>query len=296
MESAADKFKKRDRAHRLMSVDGKFRAAFIKNTDTAQIAALRHNLNGAASVCLAKALGAASLLSMFLKGEERIIVEVLSDTALPRIYAEAIQVGEARGFVERTPDFKDNAHIDLYSGFLRVSRILYNKSEPLTGIVPLNVGDISSDLAYYLHQSEQIPSTVFIESETGNDGIISKSGGIIVQAMPGATFNDILEIEKEIVSTDDLLAKIIEGASDTENIKKVLPFDFSLLKSTPVDFYCRCSKDSFISKLITLGKKEISEMQQSGQNELVCRYCNERYYLDDNDYTNILTIINSKRN
>lgn len=296
MESVKEKFKKRDRSHRLLSKDGKFRAAVIKNTEAAQSAMHRHNLEGIASLYLAKTLSAASLLSMFLKGEERTIIEVLSDTSIPRIFAEAIQLGEVRGFAELTLEYRPDSHVDLFSGFLRVTRILYNKPEPLTGIVPLNVGDISSDLAYYLHQSEQIPSTVYIDAEYGDDGLIAASGGIIVQALPGTTLNEILEIEKRLMSERNILNIITESTNNIKVLEKLLPFEFDVVKSTPIDFYCRCSKEGFISKLILLDTNEIEDMKKSNHTELRCQYCNAHYYLEEADFLNILTSIKSKKN
>jgi molecular chaperone Hsp33 len=65
---------------------------------------------------------------------------------------------------------------------------------------------------------------------------------------------------------------------------EILPFEFDVLSSNQVDFYCRCSKDTFISKLMTLGLKEITEMKAVGHNEIVCRYCNKHYQLTDSDF------------
>lgn len=296
MESAKEKFKNRDRAHRLLSKDGRYRVAIIKNTDAAQSAVHRHNLKGEASIYLAKTLAAASLTSMFLKGEERIIIEVLSDSNLPRIFAEAVKLGEVRGFVEMTSNYREDLHNDLFNGFLRVSRILYNEPEPQTGIVQLNVGDISSDLANYLHQSEQIPSSVFIDAVEDDEGLITKSGGIIIQAMPGASFADLLEIERKIMKNESALDIIVKGANNIELLKTLLPFEFEIIKSTPIDFFCRCSKVNFISKLITFDSNEIEDMKIIGHNELICHYCNAHYYLDDKDFENILTTIRSRKN
>ncbi len=297
MDAIKEKFKYRDRCLRLMSKDGRFRASVIKNTNAANLAVEKHKLSGMAIQYLAKTLSAASLLSMFLKGEERVIVDITSDNGIQRLFAEAMQVGEVRGFAELSPDTGPGRYLEPGNGFLKVSRILYNRPEPLAGVVPLVVGDIASDLAYYLHQSEQIPSTVMLIAETDKeDATITRSGGIIVQAMPGTTFREILEIEQKLMDSEDFFDNVEQGLNSEDALRRVVPFDFEVVKTTPVDFFCRCSKDSFVGKLLTLESSEIEDMKLSRQNELVCRYCNAHYYLEDADYDTILTTINSRKN
>ena len=74
-----------------------------------------------------------------------------------------------------------------------------------------------------------------------------------------------------------------------EFLKNHLPFDFDILKSQILDFFCRCSKESFIQKLSLLNLEELKEMQHLHQTELVCQYCNAHYYLDEEELENIIT-------
>jgi molecular chaperone Hsp33 len=226
--------------------------------------------------------------------EERIILQAEGNGLIKKMYAESNAVGEVRGFVQNpqaTLNFSDgNSSLSdgLGLGLLQVSRVLYNRNEPVTGVVELIKSDISTDLAYYLTQSEQIPSAVLLDVSVDENGLVEESGGLLVQAMPGASVEEIQSIQDSIRSLKSLTALFKSGYSPDEVIKIVLGDTPEELKSTPVDFFCRCSMKRFKQQLITLPKEEIEGMQAEGQNELVCQYCNEKYLLSDDDFREIL--------
>lgn len=300
MELSSGKIYERDRVVSVLTTDGKFRVSVIKNTFTARTAQERHNLPEVPALLLARALSAASLLAVFLKGEERIIIDIAGDGLVSKVSAEAIQVGEVRGFVDYDSKVKSipKEQFDsvLGSGILRVIRILYNEPEPIVGIVKLINGNISSDLNYYFSKSEQIFSVVLLDADTDETGKVINSCGMILQSMPGAT-----EQENELVLKHlqgiERLTKYIDLKSDLpKELTKLIPQDFQILKNDRVDFFCRCSKEGFINKLLLMEYSDIQEMRKMGQNELVCRYCNKHYYLTDEDFDRISNIIMAKMN
>ncbi|GAB1369970.1 Hsp33 family molecular chaperone HslO [Candidatus Kapaibacterium sp.] len=288
----------RDRCVRVLSKNGHFRVSCVKNTKTAQTAQLNHSLDDVSAVILAKSLSGASLAASFLKGEERVVLDFDGTGPIKKVYAEALQIGEVRGFV----DFKDSTseitdfNTPLGEGVLRVSRILYNRAEPITGIVELHKGDIATDLAFYYNQSEQVPTAVILDSIVDDNGLILESGGLILQALPGHKDIEILEIFSVLSNLPRLTELLSDGLNPQKILKKILPFEFDLINSTQVDFFCRCSKDSFTSRILTLGLNNIIEMQNANQNELVCHYCNKHYYFDDNDFASIKEQLIAKNN
>jgi molecular chaperone Hsp33 len=294
-----EKFHLRDRIVRVLSLDGNFRAVCVKNTSTAQLAQQKHNLEYYTAGFLSRALSASSMLASFLKGEERVIFEVESNGPIRKVFAEALQLGEVRGFVKYSKNFDyqniNNINEYIGVGLLKVSKIMYNKREPIVGIVPIIKGDISTDLTYYFKQSEQIPTLVFLDVDFDENGIINQSGGMIIQAMPGHTkekFEEIIELTKNLKLINYFNSKL----NPLDVLKSVLPFDFELISSNQVDFFCRCSKDSFIEKLMTLELNDILEMQKNNENELVCQYCNTKYYLTNEDFEKMILEMKAKRN
>ncbi|HYF04096.1 MAG TPA: Hsp33 family molecular chaperone HslO [Patescibacteria group bacterium] len=294
------KFLKRDRVLRVITKDGKFRAAAIKNTEIARIAQQRHALDPLAATLLARLMSGASLMSSFLKGEERITIETDSTGVIKLLFAESLQVGEVRGFVRYAKDAGERPVATIGDalgiGLLKVSKVQYNQPEPTTGIVQLIKGDISTDLAYYLRQSEQIPSAVVLDVDVDDSGKIAHSAGLLVQAMPGATEAEVKKIMDSIRELPSLAELLGTGYNPEEILRQALPMEFDVTSSTPIDFYCRCSLDRFKEMLMTLGISEIEDMQKQGQNELICQYCNEHYYLSENDFDVMLAETRARTN
>jgi len=300
MSLSIEKHQEKSRVVSVLAENGNFRVSAIKNTNVALEAQNRHNLPEVPALLLARALSAASLLAVFLTGEERVIIDAIGDGVVSKVTAEAIQVGEVRGYCEYSDGVnrlsKEEFADALGPGIFRVMRILYNEPEPIQGIVKLVRGDISSDLNYYFAKSEQIFSIAILDADTNTEGKIINSCGIIVQAMPGATDKEKDEVEYKLNKLDRL-TNIISPRSDLlEVLKEILPWNFTLLKNDRVDFFCRCSKESFIEKLLTLSYSDILEMKELGQNELVCQYCNAKYYLENEDFDYLLTTIKARSN
>ncbi len=287
-----------DRVLTLISKNGKFRAGVIKSSNISKKAQSDHNLPPMPAALLSRLLTGASLMAAFLKGEERIILEANGSQSIKKIFAEAIQVGEVRGFVdfELKDDSGTNITDFLGDGLFKVSKILYDKAEPIIGIVKLKKGDISTDLAYYFQKSEQIPTAVLLDVSLNNNGLIEHSGGLILQAMPGANDKDIVDINDKLKNSPEI-TELINNEMTIEEITRILiPFDYEILKNYRVDFFCRCSKEKFISKLLTLGIDEIKSMKKNNHNELICIYCNKHYYLEDRDFDRLINDLKASEN
>ncbi len=296
------RFRQRDRVVRVLSLDGAFRAVAIKNTVVAQTAQQRHGLEPVGARLLAQALASASLLASFLKGEERIVVEVHGDGPVSTVAAEALQVGEVRGYVEYEQEQSNGVPLAAHpyplgrKGLFRIMRILYNHSEPVVSVVELQPGDIAVNLEYYFERSEQIPTVVQFDVTFDKSGFISTSAALLVQTMPGATPQEIYAVEERLRVLPPLSELLASGFMPEEILRQVLPGPFTVLNNTPVDFFCRCSRERFKELLTTLSYEEVQEMQRLGHNELVCHYCGERYRLTGQDFAEVLQRIQARTN
>ncbi len=295
-------FRERDRVIRVLTLDGAFRAVAIKNTGVAQTAQQRHGLEPVGARLLAQALASASLLASFLKGEERIVIEAHGDGPIGTVAAEALQVGEVRGYVQYEAGHGDGLPLDMHphplgkQGLFRIVRILYNHFEPMVSVVELQPGDIAANLAHYFQQSEQIPTVVQFDVTFDAEGHVSASAGLLVQLMPGIAPQGIRIVEERLGSLPSLSELVASGVMPEEILQRVLPGPFTVLNNTPLDFFCRCSLARFKELLTTLSYEEVQEMQRLGQNELVCQYCGERYRLTERDFLDVLQHIQARRN
>ncbi|PKL80216.1 MAG: Hsp33 family molecular chaperone HslO [Ignavibacteriae bacterium HGW-Ignavibacteriae-4] len=289
----------RDRVIRVLAKDKQIRAIAIKNTVAVKTAQNNHQLGFVPATLLAKLLSAASMIASTLKGEERVVLEMNSNGFVPKLFAEALRVGEVRGYAVQSKDInieevKNSDFIGL--GLLTVSKVLYNKAEPTNGIIEIVKGDIATDIAYYFTQSEQIPTSLILDVALDENGLISHSGGIMIQALPGATEEDLAMVVDNLQNLDRLSELLKQGKTPEEIIAEVLPFEYTLLDSTQVDFFCRCSKDKYMNSLVTFPHKMIVEMEENNENELVCQYCNAHYNLEKEDFEKLKEITLAKSN
>lgn len=286
----------RDRVTKAITKDGMFRAAVVQATNTVKTAHSRHELEPLGSLVLGRALMGATLMASFLKGEERVVIVVTGDGPLKSVYAEAIQVGEVRGYVVANPDPNAESKGALGAGLLKVDRMMYGRQDPVTGIVELEKGDITSDMSHYLTQSEQVPSAFVMDVLFDEHDLPKQAVGLLMQAMPGAKPEEVFKVYDTLDYLDRLTEFAEKGYSPEEILRQVMPSECDILGTKAVDFFCRCSMDRFKSILLTLGFEEVSGMQKSGQDELICQYCNEKYHLTDADFTEIKEQLLAKRN
>ncbi|MES0489159.1 MAG: Hsp33 family molecular chaperone HslO [Leptospirales bacterium] len=281
--SKKNKYLRRDRVLRAITEDGQFRAVIIKATDLANTACKKHELNPLASLVLSELFVASLLATVSLKGEERISLRIDVDGPVKYGVVEANAAGEVRGYLgnnELVPESDDPIimkKIAIGKGKLSVSKTLHSNYQPVTSVVELTESVIAKDLARYFALSEQVPTAVKIGVRLNENFTIQSAFGLLLQALPDADEETILELENDIVDHPDLGALFEEE----ENLDLVLNHflknqKWVELAKTPVDFFCRCGKDRFLRGLQLLSMKDLIELASKEQ-ELVCQYCNEKY-------------------
>jgi molecular chaperone Hsp33 len=126
----------------------------------------RHGTSPTATAALGRALTGGELLGALLDPGQRVALKFAGDGPLRKIVVEAEGDGTVRGYVaEPEVDLPPkDGKLDVggalgREGFLTVTKDLRVK-DTYSGIVKLYTGEIASDIAYYLSESEQIPSAV----------------------------------------------------------------------------------------------------------------------------------------
>jgi molecular chaperone Hsp33 len=290
-----EKFRLRDRMMRAMTKDGKFRATVVKATDLANDARERHGLNPLASVIMAELLMGALLSASNLQEDERISLRLEVNGEIKSAVAEANMMGEVRGYlgnpdpVALSEEPTEMKKLAIGIGLLHVTRTHAKIASPTQSTVMLEHGNIAKDLTHYFAVSEQIPTAIRLEVKFKEDFSIAHALGFMIQAMPGIDINSgeneekIIEIENNII---DLAypSEIIEAGQYIEDVmaKLLKGEEFIELSKTPVDFFCRCSKEKFLSSLALLGVDELSTLDRDHE-ELRCHYCNKTYLISQEE-------------
>ncbi|HPG27849.1 MAG TPA: Hsp33 family molecular chaperone HslO, partial [Myxococcota bacterium] len=100
-------------------------------------------------------------------------------------------------------------------GPLNVVRHRPRWRSPYTGTVPLVSGEVAGDLTLYLSESEQTPSAMGLGVALGRGGEDVGACGFLVQALPGATDEELSQVEQNVANLPGL-ARLLEGRLDAD--------------------------------------------------------------------------------
>lgn len=261
------------------------RALTAVTTGLVEEARVRHQTAPTASAALGRTLTAGLLLGSLLKEDETLSLQFLGNGPLRGILVDANARGEVRGFV-----YRPRTHLPIRrgkldvggavgSGTLTVIRTQPWAKEPYRSILPIVSGEIGSDIAHYLLNSEQIPSAVSLGVFVQPDETVVAAGGFVVQVMPDASAETIAQLETNVARAKPVSQLVREGATPQEILTHVLDgFGPVVVGELPVRFVCRCSRERVLGALVALGQAEIADLLvKEGQAEVTCEFCDERY-------------------
>lgn len=283
---------------RAVTADGSLRAFAADTTFLVNKAHQMHKTYPIASAALGRLLTAASMMGTMLKSKgDTITLQLTGNGPIGRVMAVSDFEGNVKGYA-------DNPLVDLPNndtgklnvggavgkdGYLTVIRD-FGLKEPYIGRVPLVSGEIGDDLTSYFAVSEQTPSTVGVGVLVDVDLSVKCSGGFIVQVMPEAVDADIDKLEENL-SKIKSVTKMMEDGSTPEDMLKALlnGFDYEITEKRSVEYRCDCSRERVERAIISLGKKEIKKIiDEDGQAELTCHFCDSVYKFDKEELTSLL--------
>ena len=283
---------------RAITGDGLVKAAAITGRDIVERARNIHKLLPMGTAALGRTLMGASLMGDMLK-EERgaLTLQIKGGGPLGTILAVSDWEGNVRGYVqnpqvelmEQRPGKLDVGRAVGMDGTLTVIKDIGLK-EPYVGSIGLFSGEIADDLAMYFVESEQIPTACALGVLVGLDQSVTAAGGYIIQLLPGADEDMITKIETGVRSMGSVSSALAEGLDGEGLLRAVLKdFDLEILEKHPVEYRCYCSRDRVSRALISMGRKDLTELiQEQGQAELTCQFCDQVYHFSKSELETLL--------
>ena len=283
MAMSKEEFQFRDRLIKGIELDGRFKISVVKTTEVVRTAQKNHGLSLLNTVLLGRTLTVAMLLASELKGEERVQIKLEGSGPVGSIVAEANRVGEIRGYVQNPGAELDytvsdvNIGSGIGIGLLTVSKTLYNEAEPQTSSIEIINGDIQSDIAHYMVQSEQVLSAFKLDVRLNDDGTVAQAGGLLIQRLPGADPEMMTTLEETLTALPPVSDLLTRGDYiDEIMVKATAPFKVKELDRLPVHFFCRCNTESFKNALALLSYEDLRELKDDDQ-EMVCHFCSKKH-------------------
>lgn len=270
-----------------LSKDGLVRFYAAVTTDMVNEAVRFHHTMPVATAALGRALTGASIMGALAKQpHEKLTLQIKGDGPLGGILTVADSAGNTKGYVN-IPDvdlpLRADGKLDVggavgHHGYINVIRDLGLK-EPYIGQTPMVSGEIAEDLANYFLQSEQVPSALSLGVTVNPDGTVGGAGGVLVQLLPGATEETIVQLEESMSALSHLSGLICDGISAEELVAftaKTIPYE--LLETTHPVYRCDCSLERIERALCSLGNQELDEMVAAGEEvRVACHFCDREY-------------------
>ncbi|HEX9162048.1 MAG TPA: Hsp33 family molecular chaperone HslO [Thermoanaerobaculia bacterium] len=279
-----------DRLIQGMAGNGDFRIIAAQTTNTVDTAREILDLSPVAADALGRALTGSLLLARLLDKDVRnqyVTLRFQGNGPLGVLIAEANVSGGARGWVANPVPTDETLDVGraIGRGMLTVVRGTPPEGKPYTSQVILEGGGIATELTRYLARSEQISSAVLLGVLKKREGVAA-AGGIIIQAFPHTTEEEIRRVElriREVPPLSTLLEKMpIEHVVATvfEGMQyKQIDDSFNV----PLSYTCTCSRERALAPLALFSREELAEMVDEGGSEVVCQFCGRKYSFTRDD-------------
>ena len=276
-----------DKLVRAITKDGSVKAVAAVTKDLTEQVRNIHKTLPVATAALGRTLAAASMMGNALKEENAsLTLQIKGGGPLGTVLAVSDHLGNVRGYVqnpqvelmEQHPGKLDVGRAVGTDGTLTVIKDIGLK-EPYVGSIGLFSGEIADDLAMYFVESEQIPTACALGVLVGLDQSVTAAGGYIIQLLPGAGEELISKIEAGVHSLGPVSSALAGGLDGEGLLRAVLSgFDLDILEKHPVEYRCYCSRERVSRALISMGRKDLTELiREQGRAELTCQFCDQVY-------------------
>lgn len=269
-----------------MARNDKVRIIGCECKDTVSEICKKHEAYPIATIALGRFICSTLMMGAMLKDKQTITCVINGGGKIGTLFAQANATGETRGFISDPQvdlPLKDNKWdvegAICNDGVLTVIKN-FDEEKSFSSQVRLNKGDISSDIATYFYESEQLPTVVNLNVELDKNGAVSSARGYIIQLMTGYEEEDLEYVEN--LKLESLDKKVDECISNMFS-------DFKRLENTGVKFRCDCSKEKFEKGLSSLKKDELKKiLEEDKQIEVMCNFCSEKYKFSEEEIKRII--------
>ena len=287
-----------DRLIRTITKDGSLMAIAADSSDIALVAHQVHHTSPVASAALGRLLTGAALMGALLKGPgSSVTVKMNGGGPLGSVVAIGDGRGHVRGYVQNPGTqlpVRGDGKLDVgggigKNGLMAVIRD-FGEGEPYIGQARLVSGEVAEDITSYYATSEQIPTACALGVLVDRDRSVKVAGGYLLQLLPGAP-EDIIDRLEAGIRKAGAVTPMLEAGLTPEDILGQVCGDLGVvfMDTTEVEYRCYCSRDRVEQALISLGRKELSEIRDEGKTFPVeCQFCDHVYEFTPEDIQNLL--------
>lgn len=248
-----------------------------------------HNLTPLTAAALGRTLTVSTFMASNLKNDgDKLSVVVAGDGVGGKITVCGNGNLCMRGVIdnpEATLPLRADGKLDVGGCVGRNGRITVTKSmglkEPYSGSSKLVTGEIAEDFTAYYAYSEQMPTAIALGVKIGKTGKCVGAGGVIIQALPFATEEDLVKAENVMKNFSNISTLIEEKGA--EGVLKEYFGDIEYREYNP-KYKCLCNRNYVKGILTSLGEKEVNDIiEKEGRVKVSCQFCNKEYVFGKED-------------
>ena len=291
----------KDQIIKFLAHDGKISVTCASTTNLVEEARKLHDLSPVSTAVLGRVLTMTALMGCEMKNKtDKLTIQIKGNGPIGKIVAVSDNYPHVKACVTNPRvdiPLNEFGKIDVggavgNEGFINVIKDIGLK-EPYIGVSPLTSGEIAEDFANYYQTSEQKQTAVALGVLVDKNGVRA-SGGYIITPMPDATLEEISIVEQSIFKAGAMSRMLDEQLSLKEIARKITGDSKVQVIDASIEpvYECGCSKEKFAESLITLGKKQLTELiEEDEKAEIVCQFCNKKYNFDKKELEEILNKI-----
>lgn len=268
--------------------------------ETVETARAAHNTSPVMTAALGRLMTAGAMMGSMMKGEgDLLTLQIRGEGPGKGLTVTADFKGNVKGYAlapQAILPANEKGKLDVggamtggAGGVLSVIKDLGMK-EPYIGQTALQTGEIAEDLTYYFAVSEQTPSSVGLGVLMEKNNTVKQAGGFIVQLMPYAEDAVIEKLEENLRKIRPVTTMLEEGLTPEGILETVLEgMDIEWTDRRPVRFFCSCDKARVEKALISIGRKELTDIVAEGKPiEVKCHFCSKAYHFTVPDMAGLL--------
>ena len=162
--------------------------------------------------------------------------------------------------------------------------------QPYTGVVQIVHGTIAQDLTRYLAESEQSNTALALGVQHDERGGVRAAAGFLVEALPGASPEEIDRVEENVRATEAPSELALCGV-DAHGLAVRLLDGLGIRETheMQVGFHCGCDEERVATAARLLGREELERSaREDDPLEIRCRFCGNAYRLGPEELASLL--------
>jgi molecular chaperone Hsp33 len=231
-----------------------------------------HGLTREAAKLSAQCLVATALMSAYIKGEERVMLQVQGERPAVSFVGEVDAQGTLRGRL--TPDTVPN--FKALSGLMLVIKS-DDKKELYRGVSKIDSG-IEDALRGHFETSNQVDVLLSMTVQQDASGLVTYAAGLLVERLPAHAELATLSSAEFVEKYSPVVAAPLQDTLTEMALGSFAGTKWNVLERRDLVYGCRCSREKVAGMLIGLGEVELRSMRvEDGSASVNCDFCTKAY-------------------